>query len=66
MGRLVRVIVLVGIAGTGHTMLGGVGRDSFDGNEPDPPDEEKGEVLAWEGPNMSQEPNCFSANPCPP
>ena len=62
MGRLVRVIVLVGI----DTMLGGVGSDSFDGNEPDPPDEEQGEVLDWEGPNMSQEPNCFSANPCPP
>jgi hypothetical protein len=23
-------------------------------------------VLDWEGPNMTQEPNCFSANPCPP
>jgi hypothetical protein len=27
---------------------------------------EKDEVLDWEGPNMTQEPNCFSANPCPP
>jgi Ca2+-binding RTX toxin-like protein len=53
--------------GTGNdTMLGGPGRDSFEGNEPDPPDEEKDEVLDWEGPNMTQEPNCFSANPCPP
>ena len=42
------------------------GRDSFEGGEPDPPDEETDEVLDWEGPNMTQEPNCFSANPCPP
>ena len=48
------------------TMLGGPGRDSFEGGEPDPPDEETDEVLDWEGPNMTQEPNCFSANPCPP
>ena len=42
------------------------GRDSFEGDEPDPPDEEKDEVLDWEGPDMTHEPNCFSANPCPP
>ena len=55
------------LGGTGaDTMLGGPGRDSFDGNEPEPPDEETDEVLDWEGPNMTQEPNCVSANPCPP
>lgn len=49
------------------TMMGGPGRDSFEGGEPDPPDEETDEVLDWEGPNpMTEEPNCFSANPCPP
>ena len=40
-------------------MVGGPGRDSFDGNEPESPDEETDEVLDWEGPNMTQEPNCF-------
>ena len=34
-------------------MLGGPGRDSFEGGEPDPPDEETDEVLDWEGPNMT-------------
>ena len=75
MRRLVHVIVLVGMAGavvpdvfggTGNdTMLGGPGRDSFEGDEPDPARRREGRGARLGGPEHDPGAELLQRQPLP-